>query len=1046
MAELQLGNIKPAGADNVVVDGRYVKGGYMVIDTYANLQALKTTDDKTIIEGSLCYCQADGQFYQYNGATWIEKAFVESGDLGDLASKSTVELTDLASGIQTSLGLADSALQSFTETDPTVPDWAKAETKPSYNLGEISDTTDYVKITPTERTKLSGIAENANNYSLPQATDDALGGVKIGYAENNKNYPVELDTDGKMFVNVPWENTLPDHSSSNTTAGTFTKVTVNADGHVTAGENPTTLSGLGITDTYYTKDEADELFTTADTVKTIAVDEINAANLATVDKIKSVSTTGVNRSIVDCNDGIRWNDTLTAFDGEQFLGNQIVNSDIIKHVPIAAGDNIAFTIDEESQLVKINATDIVPSYSIDIDSEASVVSMITTLQEMRADISKFNVVVVNIINSSTYTLGLQIDHYSGTVYNIHGVDLTSGAAFKNTTDWSGVTMRVFTTYLKSPLEEPNDSLNNRTPIEAINELRDQLPMHYLSVSTSTLTKNSTLLDLVNFIEDAGLSSSERCWIHNYGNMPSCFKDILVSLGSPFANNLININEWRSPTNPLISLPGCVAEGTRTISEIIEDCEDRIKTSDKTILGAVNELSTKSPQVSITYADLYSLRDNVELIPGTFYRITDYQCTTAQENTIAANHSFDIIVQALSNNTLSEVASADHHEGDTYFANHNLAAWELKYCLDNDATRFKWADTENGKGVIYYLKDEFNNECPYDFKNIQFFDANGDYYYTFSYENYHDDDSEVKDLSLNTFYQYNEEIEDYDDTEIGCHGNIIKPYYNQTNGIDKGYGKVQYLNTIYFKNYMSELDGDGNTYCCYNNFFDFGCRNITFSKCCSLNKFGCDCRNIVLAKNCNYNEFNCDCRDISLEYGCKYNKFDTNNHDITLANTCLRNSFANGCDSIKLEYDCSDNKFEQSCRGINLASSCVRNIFGSACYTINFNSLCSMVRIGQGCNNIRLGRYCQNITVSDLCYHIYIGTNTSGYIKNIDIKGNCRYLSIEGTTSGSAAKYITDITVSAGIIGTASQHKQLTVSRNNSPIVYEANNTTHIILD
>lgn len=26
----------------------------------------------------------------------------------------------------------------------------------------------------------------------------------IGYAENGKNYPVELDSSGKMYVNVPW--------------------------------------------------------------------------------------------------------------------------------------------------------------------------------------------------------------------------------------------------------------------------------------------------------------------------------------------------------------------------------------------------------------------------------------------------------------------------------------------------------------------------------------------------------------------------------------------------------------------------------------------------------------------------------------------------------------------------------------------------------------------------------------------------------------------------------------------------------------------------
>lgn len=45
--------------------------------------------------------------------------------------------TDLASAVQTSLGKADTALQSFTETDPTVPAWAKAETKPTYTASEV---------------------------------------------------------------------------------------------------------------------------------------------------------------------------------------------------------------------------------------------------------------------------------------------------------------------------------------------------------------------------------------------------------------------------------------------------------------------------------------------------------------------------------------------------------------------------------------------------------------------------------------------------------------------------------------------------------------------------------------------------------------------------------------------------------------------------------------------------------------------------------------------------------------------------------------------
>lgn len=37
--------------------------------------------------------------------------------------------------------------------------------------------------------------------------------------------------------------------------------------------------------------------------------------------------------------------------------------------------------------------------------------------------------------------------------------------------------------------------------------------------------------------------------------------------------------------------------------------------------------------------------------------------------------------------------------------------------------------DGGKGVVYRLIDEFGNDCPYDFKNIQFLD-NGSYFYTF----------------------------------------------------------------------------------------------------------------------------------------------------------------------------------------------------------------------------------------------------------------------------------------------------------------------------
>lgn len=45
------------------------------------------------------------------------------------------------------------------------------------------------------------------NTTYSQATSSTLGLVKIGYTESGKNYPVELSSEGKMFVNVPWTDT-----------------------------------------------------------------------------------------------------------------------------------------------------------------------------------------------------------------------------------------------------------------------------------------------------------------------------------------------------------------------------------------------------------------------------------------------------------------------------------------------------------------------------------------------------------------------------------------------------------------------------------------------------------------------------------------------------------------------------------------------------------------------------------------------------------------------------------------------------------------------
>ena len=68
------------------------------------------------------------------------------------------------------------------------------------------------------------------NTTYAKANTTTLGLVMIGYSENGKNYPVELDSSGKMYVNVPWTDT-------NTTYGV-----VGADGSTGLVKNGSTVT------------------------------------------------------------------------------------------------------------------------------------------------------------------------------------------------------------------------------------------------------------------------------------------------------------------------------------------------------------------------------------------------------------------------------------------------------------------------------------------------------------------------------------------------------------------------------------------------------------------------------------------------------------------------------------------------------------------------------------------------------------------------------------------------------------------------------------
>ena len=55
--------------DQYLLDAKNVKGGYVVVDNIAERDSLPVA---TRVEGTLCFCRADGKYYRYAGSSWLE--------------------------------------------------------------------------------------------------------------------------------------------------------------------------------------------------------------------------------------------------------------------------------------------------------------------------------------------------------------------------------------------------------------------------------------------------------------------------------------------------------------------------------------------------------------------------------------------------------------------------------------------------------------------------------------------------------------------------------------------------------------------------------------------------------------------------------------------------------------------------------------------------------------------------------------------------------------------------------------------------------------
>ncbi len=508
---------------------------------------------------------------------------------------------------------------------------------------------------------------------------------------------------------------------------------------------------------------------------------------------------------------------------------------------------------------------------------------------------------------------------------------------------------------------------------------------------------------------------------------------------------------------------------------------------------------------VTYSQLKTLRDNSKLKPGVFYRIIDYECTTSAANTASAGHVFDIIVRADDINVLNENAYACKHSGDTYFADSNLAAWRLKYCLDNDALHYEWADAygivinnilyardesdddltktypyswvnsnthrytststpttsdsahssrtggstyaisaineESGKGVIYWMRDEWGNECPYDFKNILFTRAN-------VYEN---------------AYTFTRNSNQDGSLLVGqCENNIIKE------AVSGGTRKL-YFNVFYTTNtYLT----------CLNNVIKTRCRNNTFYNNCNYNTLGNSCNNNTIT-NGSYNLLKNNSSDNVITSGSRnclgavctgntiigndnilgnYCGSNTNINDYNIfGNNCSNNTFGSSCSSNIFGNNCSNNTFGSSCRNNTFGNVFQNNTFGTYCSYNSFGNDCQRNVLGDWCQAnlfkndvqyVKIGTYCSYNTFGNHCYYINFGTSSAqiSYCRAITTEDRCGYFNLTAS-SGSDYDDLRYVHICLGVMGSSALNPlTLSVARNNSfETTYKSANSTEIIL-
>ena len=249
-------------------------------------------------------------------------------------------------------------------------------------------------------------------------------------------------------------------------------------------------------------------------------------------------------------------------------------------------------------------------------------------------------------------------------------------------------------------------------------------------------------------------------------------------------------------------------------------------------------------------------------------------------------------------------------------------------------------TEAGKGTIIWMKDEHGNECPYDFKNVQFKrymttdsvsgrEGLGGKYMVVNPDNC------PKDLSVEdaedfiwayTFSSDNAggEQTDYSLTsEHQVHDNVMKP-----NGSE--------LNNITFF---------GND--CYSMSFGNSNRNMSFGDSNRNMSFGNNCYNMSFANSNRNMSFGNNCYNMSFGNECYHMSFGNNCYSMSFGNNCYSMSFGNGNSDMSFGNENRNMSFGNLNSGMSFGNNCYNMSFGNNCYSMSFGDNCRNGTITEG---------------------------------------------------------------------------------------------------